>query len=173
MSNVQQCSVKISLAGKEMSIKATHSGYKSYFIKYVTRAIRRCTTKAFFVPDLQHDLLGGRVLLTANYRVILDKDPKLSGIFSLTNGETDPATGLPFLDSEGLFFVESVQLSETQFKNMSRYRDDTLYGIGNSVTAHCRRSEIRTTCKRNQGSIKGIFRSKSAVSGMYNRKGPP
>ena len=38
MSNVQQCSVKISLAGpiiaanagKEMSFKATHSGYKSY-----------------------------------------------------------------------------------------------------------------------------------------------
>ena len=55
MSNVQQCSVKISLAGKEMSIKATHSGIKSYLIKDVTRAIHKCTTKEFFVPDLQHD----------------------------------------------------------------------------------------------------------------------
>ena len=29
MSNVQKCSVKISLADREMSIKATQSGYKS------------------------------------------------------------------------------------------------------------------------------------------------
>ena len=33
MSHVQQCSVKINLAGKAMTIKATHSGYKSYYIK--------------------------------------------------------------------------------------------------------------------------------------------
>ena len=43
---------------------------------YVTGAIHKCTTKAFFVSDLQSDLLGGRALVTANYRVILDKDPK-------------------------------------------------------------------------------------------------
>ena len=35
------------------------------------------------------------------------------------NGEIDPATGLPCLDSEGLFFVETVPISDTQFKNMS------------------------------------------------------
>ena len=38
MSNSQQCSVKTSLAAKEMSIKATHSEYKPYFIKDVTGA---------------------------------------------------------------------------------------------------------------------------------------
>ena len=62
--------MKISLAGKEMSIKATDSGNKSYFIKDVTGAIHKCTTKAFFVPDLQHDLLGGRALVTVNYPMI-------------------------------------------------------------------------------------------------------
>ena len=111
MSHVQQCLVKINLAGKAMTIKATHSGYKSYYIKDVTRAVHKCTTKAFFVtvPDLQSDLLGGRALVTANYRVILDKDPKVSGIFPVTNGEIVPATGLPFMDSsEGLFFVDTV-----------------------------------------------------------------
>ena len=73
MSHVQQCSVKISLAGKAMSIKATHSGYKSYLIKDVTGAIHKCPAKVFFVQDLQHDLMGGRALVTANYRGILDK----------------------------------------------------------------------------------------------------
>ena len=94
----------------------SHSGYKSYFIKDVTGAIHKCTTEAFFVPDLQHDLLGGRALVTANYQLILDKDPKISGLFSVTNGKIDPANGLLFLDLEGLFFVETVPLFETQFK---------------------------------------------------------
>ena len=39
MSNVQQYSVKISLAGREMSIKATHGGYKSSSIKDITGTI--------------------------------------------------------------------------------------------------------------------------------------
>ena len=43
------------------------------------------------------------------YRVILDNDPRIAGHFPVTNGEIDPAAaGLPFLDSEGLFFVETV-----------------------------------------------------------------
>ena len=52
MSKVQQSAVKISLAGKEMSIKATHSGNKSYFIKDVAGAIHKCITKAIIVLDL-------------------------------------------------------------------------------------------------------------------------
>ena len=44
------------------------------------------------------------------YRVILDTDPRISGIFPVTNGKIDAATGPSFLDSEGLFFVETVPL---------------------------------------------------------------
>ena len=54
MNHAQQCSVKISLAcracSRGMSIKATHGGYKSYYIKDVTGALHKCTTKAFYVP---------------------------------------------------------------------------------------------------------------------------
>ena len=157
MSHVQQCSVKINLAGKAMSIKATHSGYKSYYIKDVTRAIHKYTTKAFFVPDLQNDLLGERALVTANYRVILDKDPKVSGIFPVTNGEIDPATGLPFLDSsESLFFVETVPLSETQFKNMSGY------SLWHWRLGHCPKQTIRDTIPLAKG-IKVLSDRKSVV----------
>ena len=65
----------------------------------MTGAIHKSTTKAFFVPDLHHDLLERRGLAIANYRVILDKDPKIFGFFSVTNGEIDAATRLSFLDS--------------------------------------------------------------------------
>ena len=89
-----------------MSIKATRSGYKTYYIKDATGAIEKCTTASFYVPDLQQDLLAGRALSKAGYRVILDKDPRISGIFPVTNGDIDSATVLPFLDSEGLFFMK-------------------------------------------------------------------
>ena len=121
MKSVQQCSVPISLAGRGMSIKATHSGFKTYYIKDITGAVHPCTTKSYYVPDLEQDLLAGRSLINAKYRVILDKDPKISGIFPVTNGEIDPSTGIPFVDSEGLFFVETVPISETQFKSISGY----------------------------------------------------
>ena len=108
----------------------------------------KCTTKAFFVPDLQSDLLGGRALVTANYRVILDKDPKVSGIFPVTNGEIDPATGLPFMhSSEGLFFVETVSYYH-YLKRNSKICQDTLYGIGNLVTVQSRQFEIRYRMQR-------------------------
>ena len=134
MSNVQKCSVKISLADREMSIKATQSGFKSYFIKDVNSAIHKCIGK-----DLHHDLLGGRALVTANYRVILDKDPRISGIFSVTDGEIDPATVLPFLDSIQKVFtllkVEIVPLSETQLG----------YSLLHRRLGHCPMQTIRDT----------------------------
>ena len=47
MNHAQQCSVKNMLAVREILIKVTHDGYKSYYIKDVTGAIHKCTTKAF------------------------------------------------------------------------------------------------------------------------------
>ena len=61
-------SSKISLAGRGMLIKAIHRRYELYYIKDVTGAICKCTTKAFYVPELQQDLLAGalgRALLNA------------------------------------------------------------------------------------------------------------
>ena len=56
--------------------------------------------------------------------VILDMDPSNSwqgskNLWNFPNEEINLATQLPFLDSEGLFFFETVLISETQFKNMS------------------------------------------------------
>ena len=45
----------------------------------------------------------------------------MAGNFPVTNEEIDPAAGLPFLDLEGLFLVEAVPMSETQFKTVSGY----------------------------------------------------
>ena len=79
------------------------------------------TTKAFYVPGLDQDLLGGRALIKAKYRMVLDEDPTISGIFPVTDGQIDPATGFPFAESEGLFYVETVPITESKYQTMSGY----------------------------------------------------
>ena len=104
-------------------MKATHGGYKSYYIKDVTGAIHKCTTKAFDVLLLQQDLLAGRALLDASYWVILGMIQEYMDFSS--NEWRDRSsnwshwTTIPRFGS--LFFVETVPMSETQFKNMSGY----------------------------------------------------
>ena len=86
MSHVHQCSVKIMLAKKFQSRQLTadtnHISSRMWQEQFTSAQPRH-----FFVPDLQHDLLGGRALVTANYLGILDKDPKKWGNFPVTNGE--------------------------------------------------------------------------------------
>ena len=71
--------VKISLACRSMLIKATHSGYKSYYIKVRSKDVTGVMHKLAFYhdePELQQDLLAGRALLNAVYLVILYNDPR-------------------------------------------------------------------------------------------------
>jgi hypothetical protein len=63
-----------------------------------TGAIRSITTKAFYVPDLEQDLLAEG----ASHVQIQDKNGRRSidsGIFPELNGEIHPATGFPIADS--------------------------------------------------------------------------
>ena len=144
MNHVQQCSVKLNLAGKAMSNKATYSGYKSYYIKDVTGAIHKCTTKAFFVLDLQSDLLGGRALVTANYRVILDKDPKVSGIFSVTNQQLD----------------FHLWIRRKVFSLIQKYVRILSMASATWSLSKADNPRYDTACKGNRGIIKGILRQR-------------
>jgi hypothetical protein len=60
MSDVRQEIVTIKVAGDGMSIKSTHSRDKTHYALDATGAIRPIKTKAFYVPDLDQDLLAGR-----------------------------------------------------------------------------------------------------------------
>jgi len=92
MTDVKQKVITIQLAGEGMSMKATHSGRKTYYAVDATGTIRPITTKAFYVPELEQDLLGGRALIKSKIRIIMDEDESISGIFPVVKGETDPAT---------------------------------------------------------------------------------
>ena len=74
MTDVKQKVITIQLAGEGMSMKATHTGSKTYYAVDSTGTIRPITTKAFYVPDLEQDLLGGRALIKAKFRITMDED---------------------------------------------------------------------------------------------------
>ena len=80
MIKAQQCSVKISLACRGLSIKATHRGYKTYYITVtdVTGVVHKCTTKSYFGPATRS---FSWTPLNADHRVILDKDSRIAGFF--------------------------------------------------------------------------------------------
>ena len=122
MSNVRKEIVKIQLAGDKMFIKSTHSGRKTHYALDATGTIRPITTEAFYVPDLDQDLLAGRALVQSKFRIVMDEDQSISGLFPVVNGQIDPATGFPFADSDGLFFIETVPISESKYLTMSGYK---------------------------------------------------
>ena len=122
MSNVRKEIVKIQLAGDKMFIKSTHSGRKTHYALDATGTIRPITTEAFYVPDLDQDLLAGRALVQSKFRIVMDEDQSISGLFPVVNGQIDPATGFPFADSDGLFFIETVPITESKYLTMSGYK---------------------------------------------------
>ena len=121
MSDVSPTVTNIQLAGQGMSITSTHSGYKTYYVEDATGTIRPIKTLALYVPKLEEDLLAGRALIKSKYRITMDDEDSISGIFPVVNGEIDPATRFPFAESDGLFYVETIPLSETKYKTMSGY----------------------------------------------------
>jgi hypothetical protein len=114
--------IKIHLAGEGMAIKSTHVEYKTHYVADVTGTICPIKAKALYVPELKEDLLGGRALMKSKYRIRMDEDDSVSGIFPVVKGEMDQATRFSIAESEGLFYVETILISETKYKTMSGYR---------------------------------------------------
>ena len=145
MTDVKQKIITIQLAGEGMSMKATHTGRKTYYAVDATGTIRPITTKAFYVPDLEQDLLAGRALIKSKFRITMDEDESISGIFPVVNGEIDPATQFPFADSNGLFYIETVPISETKYKTMSGF------DLWHKRLSHTPRQAIKDTIPHSKG----------------------
>ena len=152
MTEVTPKVIKIHLAGEGMAIKSTHVGYKTYYVADVTGTIRPIKTKALYVPELKEDLLGGRALMKSKYRIIMDEDDTVSGIFPVVKGEIDQATRFPFAESEGLFYVETIPISETKYKTMSGY------GLWHKRLSHAPIQSIKATIAHSKGlqDLEGI-----------------
>ena len=121
MTEVQPKVITIQLAGDGITLQSSYIGKKTYYIPDVTGSIQPVTTRAFYVKDLKHDLLGGRAVGDASNRVILDKDPKVAGVYPVIKGEIDATTKFEFVGTKGLFFLRTVPISVTKYSTMSGY----------------------------------------------------
>ena len=65
----------------------THVCLKTYFVRDRTGELRTLTTKKYIVKNLKHDLLSGKALNRAGYRVIYDQDPEESGVYAVLDGK--------------------------------------------------------------------------------------
>ena len=85
MTSVVPKVVTIQLAMEGAMMKTSHMGYKTYYVYDRTGTIRPISTKAYYVKELKQDLLGGSALTSERYRVILDKDDDIAGIYPVAD----------------------------------------------------------------------------------------
>ena len=100
--------------------------------------MRPLTTKTYIVKNLKHDLLSGKALKKAGYRVIYDEDPEESGVYAVLDGKICKSRSFSFMsDSEhsSLFYLKTEPLTTQQFGKMSGYE----------LWRHCTNRKIRDT----------------------------
>ncbi len=109
-------------------MQTTHVCLKTYHAIGRTRELRPITTKTYIVNNLKRDLLSGKALNKAGYRIILDEDPEESGVFAVNNGKLCrsrlfPFIGFTIVDSEhsNLFYLQTEPMTLQQFGKMSGY----------------------------------------------------
>ena len=64
-----------------------HVCLKTYYVRDRTGELRPITTKTYIVQNLKHDLLSGKMLNNAAYRIILNAYSEESGIFAVNEGK--------------------------------------------------------------------------------------
>ena len=119
---VKERVVPIQTAQGGTVMMTTHVCLKTYYVRDRTGELRPLTTKTYIVKNLKHDLLSGKGLNKAGYRVIYDEDPEESGVYAVNDGKICKSKSFPFMsEHSNLFYLKTEPLTEHQFGKMSGY----------------------------------------------------
>jgi hypothetical protein len=124
MTEVKPQVVTIQLAMDGLTMKSSHVGIKTYYAYDRTGTIRPIKTRALYVKECQQDLLGGTSLTNSNYRVVLDSDNDVAGVYPKgKDGSIDPANSFSLVSeySESLFYLRVAPICATKYAKMSGY----------------------------------------------------
>jgi hypothetical protein len=80
---LQEEVIEIQTAHGDTIMRTTHVGWKTFFVRDRLGTPRPITKRAYITPGLKHDLLSGKALNLAGYRVILDSDHEEAGIYAV------------------------------------------------------------------------------------------
>ena len=142
MTDVRPKLVTIPLAMAGVTMKSSHVGTKTYYVYDRTGTVRPISTQSYYVKELNPDLLAGRGLTNADYRVVLDKHDSIAGIYPVgDDGTIDAANSFPFISvhSGGLFYVRTEPI------DASKYAILTGYNLWHRRFSHCPNENIRKT----------------------------
>jgi hypothetical protein len=130
MTNVKPKVITIQLAMDGLTMKSTHIGLKTYYaydrsvlmIELVQSDQLR--QRASYVKECQQDLLGETSLTNSNYRVVLESDNNVAGVYPKgKDGSIDPAESFSFVSEylESLFNLRVAPICATKYAKMSGY----------------------------------------------------
>ena len=81
---------------------------------------RPITTRAHITPGLKHDLLSGKALNRAGYKVMLDADDDVARVYAVEKGKIDRAKSFQFMSElSSLYYLKIERMSATEFSKMS------------------------------------------------------
>ena len=150
---VEERVVSIQTAQDGATMKSSHVCMKTYFTRSRAGEIVAISTRAYYVKSLQCDLLAGRALTRAGYRVVLDEDTDISGIYPLDkNGEPQLQNSISFMsEHSGLFYLKTEPIDWTSFDKLNGY------DLWHKRMGHCSYRNIRDTIPHSIGleSLKG------------------
>ena len=116
--------------------------------------MRPITTKTYIVKNLKHDLLSGKGLNKAGYRVIYDEDPEESGVYAVNDGKICKSKSFPFMgEHSNLFYLKTEPLTAHQFGKMSGYE------LWHRRLGHCSNRNIRDSIHHSAG-LEGLMPKK-------------
>ena len=147
-SEISERAVPIQTAQGGTVMMTTHVCIKTYFVRDRTGELRPLSTKTFIVKNLKHDILSGKALNKAGYRVTYDPDPEESGVYAILDGKTCKSRSFPFMndsDHTNLFYLKTEPLSVQQFGRMSGYE------LWHRRLGHCSNRNIRDTIHHSAG----------------------
>jgi hypothetical protein len=113
----------IETAKEGESIMAAHVCCKTYFVKNRVGNLVSITTSAIYVKGFVQDLKAGKSLNREKFRIILDEDPDVSGLYPLNEQkEARYQDSIPFIsEPSDLFYLKIEQMDWTRFERMAGY----------------------------------------------------
>jgi hypothetical protein len=106
-SDVQERVVSIQTAQGGTVMLTSHVCLKTYFVRDRTGELRPITTKTYIVKGLKRDLLSGKALNRAGYRIILDEDPEESGVYAVNDGKICKSKSFAFMsEHSSLYYLK-------------------------------------------------------------------
>jgi hypothetical protein len=110
--DIKERVVPIQTAQGGTVMMTSHVCLKTCFVRDRTGELRPFTTKTYIevVKNLKRDLLSGKSLNKAGYRIILDEDPEVAGVtvFAVNDGKICQHRSFPFMsEHSSLYYLKT------------------------------------------------------------------